>query len=249
MGLPVVLIPCDVKNFGDYPFHCVGEKYINAVAHGANCMPLFLPALGEGHDLKSLAGHYDLDAILQRVDGLFLPGSVSNIHPDAYGGQSVVTPLDLQRDETVFTLIRKAINMNLPVFAVCRGLQELNVALGGTLHAKVHEAGTYFDHREDATRPRNKQYGHAHSVTIRQGSLLHEILGESEIPVSSLHGQGIDKVADSLQADATADDGLVEAVSARSGWTVGVQWHPEWQFNSDLYSVRLFRAFGEAMQG
>jgi putative glutamine amidotransferase len=245
---PFVLVPCDVKNFADYPFHCVGEKYINAVAHGAQTMPLFLPGLGEGADLLSLTDHYDLDALLDRVDGLFLPGSVSNVHPARYGSETIVGPLDLQRDETVFRLIRKAIERAMPVLAVCRGIQELNVALGGDLIAKVYETDTYFDHREDSSKPREAQYDHAHSISITAGSLLHSIVGKTGIDVNSLHGQGIGKVAADLTVNAVAADGLVEAVSGRDGWVLGVQWHPEWRFDADPNSVLIFQAFGNALR-
>ena len=187
MSLPVVLIPCDVKNYGDYPFHCVGEKYVNAIAQGANAMPLLLPAFGEGEELEDLVQHFDLDAILDRVDGVFLPGAVSNVHPRRYGATKLTPPFDEQRDETVFALINKVLERQMPLFVVCRGFQELNVALGGTLHADLQNLEPYFDHREDSSKPHDAQYDHAHRVSLREDGMLHQILGESDISVNSLH--------------------------------------------------------------
>jgi putative glutamine amidotransferase len=248
LSLPIVLIPCDVKNYGDYPFHCVGEKYVNAIAHGANCMPLLLPALGEGHDLEGLTDHFDLDAILDKVDGVFLPGAVSNVHPRRYGTTKVAPPLDEQRDETVFALIDKVLARRMPLFVVCRGFQELNVALGGTLHTGLQDLGPYNDHREDSSKPRDAQYDHAHRVDVREGGMLHRIVGKTDIPVNSLHSQGIATLGAGLRVEATAEDGLPEAASMAEGWVLGVQWHPEWQFRNDENSGKLFKAFGEAIR-
>ena len=148
MTKPIVLIPCDVKHLGDYPFHAVGEKYIAAAAHTAGAMPLLLPAWGAGKDMTALTDHYDLDALFDRVHGVLLPGSYSNVHPRHYAGAEVPMEHDEQRDVTVFPLIPEIIQRNLPLFAICRGFQELNVAFGGTLNPQVHESGGSVEHRE-----------------------------------------------------------------------------------------------------
>lgn len=246
---PLVLIPCDVKQVGIHPFHCVGEKYINAVAHGAGVWPLLVPAFGGGEDLEPLTSHMDLEALLAMADGVFLPGSVSNVAPPEYGDPDDPGILhDTQRDALALPLIRLAMEMDVPLFAVCRGLQELNVSLGGTLHPRMYDVDGLMDHREDASLERPDQYRHAHAVTLTEGGVLQALLGTSEIRVNSLHGQGIRDLAPSLAAEGVAPDGVVEAVSCPSqqSFLVGVQWHPEWRFREDPHSVALFRAFGAA---
>ena len=248
MSNPVVLIPCDVKLLADYPFHAVGEKYIAAVAHSADATPLLLPALGAGKDMESLVGRYDLASILDRVDGVLLPGSYSNVHPRHYGGEHVDMELDEQRDATVFNLIHDVIARDLPLFAICRGFQELNVAFGGTLNARVYEDGGAVEHREDESLPRDQRYEHAHRVSVLEGGMLGEIVEASEFGVNSLHSQGVRTLSDKLRAEALADDGLVEAASLPGKWVLGVQWHPEWRAHLDPISSRLFAAFGAAMR-
>jgi putative glutamine amidotransferase len=246
---PTILLPCDVKPVGLHAFHCVGEKYIDAVAHGADAWPLLLPAFGGGQDLEPLSGHVDLPALLAGVDGVFLPGSVSNVHPARYGVADVpaVKP-DLQRDEVTFRLIQAALELRVPLLAVCRGLQELNVALGGTLHPAVHEVPGLMDHRENGDDPREQQYASAHPVRLTPGGRLRQLFGVDEIGVNSLHGQGIRDLAPTLAVEAVAPDGLVEAVSAprHAGFLIGVQWHPEWAWRTNPQSAALFGAFGEA---
>ncbi|MFM7120134.1 MAG: gamma-glutamyl-gamma-aminobutyrate hydrolase family protein [Gammaproteobacteria bacterium] len=244
---PTVLLPCDVKPIGPGRYHCVGEKYIDAVAHGADAWPLLVPAFGEGLDLTSLAGHVDLDQLLAGVDGVFLPGSASNVHPARYGVHDPA-PLepDLQRDELTFRLIERVLALGIPLFAVCRGMQELNVALGGTLHARVHEVPVYEDHREDPSASREAQYAPAHAVSAT--GLLAAIVGRDAFVVNSLHGQGVRDLAPGLMAEAHAPDGVVEAVSVAGAraFALGVQWHPEWRWRDNAESTALFGAFGRA---
>ncbi|MFW6093010.1 MAG: gamma-glutamyl-gamma-aminobutyrate hydrolase family protein [Pseudomonadota bacterium] len=247
---PVVLIPCDVKQVGIHPFHCVGEKYINAVAHGARTWPLLVPALGAGTDLDPLVDHVDLASLLDLADGVFLPGSVSNVEPRRYGGDEDTEMLtDPQRDALALDLVHRALEDRVPLFAVCRGMQELNVVLGGTLHPHLHRVPELMDHREDTALERADQYQPAHPVHLRPGGFLHQLLGTTEIAVNSLHGQGIRELADELVAEGTAPDGVVEAVSCpgRPGFVLGVQWHPEWRYHEDATSEALFRAFGDAV--
>ncbi len=248
MSAPLVLIPCDVKRVGAYPFHAVGEKYINAVAHGAGALPILMPAWGAGEELDMLTGHYDLQAVLDRVQGVFLPGSVSNVHPRRYAGEQVPMLHDEQRDEAVFPLITAVLERGLPLFAVCRGFQELNVALGGTLHPRLHEAGGYIEHREDESLPRAERYEVVHRVDVVDGGLLHGAVGTNRIRVNSLHTQGVRDLAPALTVEGRAEDGLVEAVSLPGRWVLGVQWHPEWSVRDDPVSAALFAAFGRALR-
>jgi len=246
---PSILLPCDVKRVGLHAFHCVGEKYIDAVAHGADAWPLLLPAFGAGQDLEPLAQHVDLPALLAGIDGVFLPGSASNVHPSRYGvdDQPAIQP-DTQRDALTFDLIATAMTLGIPLLVVCRGLQELNVALGGTLHPAVHGLPGFMDHRENSDEPREQQYAPAHPVRLTPGGQLARLFGTSAIEVNSLHGQGIRDLAPGLAVEGTAPDGLIEAVSApgHDGFLLGVQWHPEWAWRDNAHSVALFRAFGAA---
>jgi putative glutamine amidotransferase len=180
-----------------------------------------------------------------------LTGSASNVQAILYGQEvlNLELPQDAARDATTLPLIRAAIKRGIPLLAICRGFQELNVALGGTLHQAVQEVPGMMDHRDSPLDPLEKQYGPAHRVHIAPGGKLARILGgAAEIMVNSLHGQGVDRLAPGLVAEATADDGLVEAcsVSTAPGFTLAVQWHPEWQLAANRDSMKIFKAFGQA---
>ena len=251
--LPVVGIPADVRQIGIHPFHAVGEKYINGVAHGADALPVLIPAFGEGQDLHAMAGHIDIEDLVARLDGLFLTGSPSNVEPHLYDGPPSAdgTLHDAQRDVTTLPLIEAAIEGGLPLFAVCRGIQELNVALGGTLHQQLDTVPGLIKHSEDKSVPREKQYDPAHKARLAEGGLLAGLAGAPEIDINSLHNQGIDKLSDRLVAEATAPDGIVEAVRVADapGFTLGVQWHPEWRVRENPLSMAMFGAFGDACRG
>lgn len=245
---PRIGIAADVKSVGDDAMHAVGEKYLAAVAHGAEAIPLLLPALGAGVELASLEEDISADDLLEGLDGLFLSGSPSNLEPMWYGDSAAgVGPYDQQRDRTTLPLLHTALARDMPVLAVCRGFQELNVACGGTLYTAVHEQPGYMDHRDEHDLPRAQRYGLAHPVSLTAGGFLAPLAGTTEIQVNSLHGQGIARLADDLLVDAVAPDGLVEAAyHPGRHFVVGVQWHPEWTFAEDPVSRALFAAFGRA---
>jgi putative glutamine amidotransferase len=219
----------------------VGEKYIQAVADGANALPVLVPALGPELDLRSL---------LEVCDGLLLTGSASNVEPHHYGGPASApgTLHDPNRDATTLPLIPQAIAAGLPVLAICRGFQEMNVAYGGTLHQRLHEIEGYGDHREDEATPLEVQYGPAHEVLLERGGALRKIAGRDRLQVNSLHWQGVATLGDDLAVEARAPDGVIEAfrVADSPSFALGVQWHPEWQFEENPFSRALFAAFGEA---
>ncbi len=255
-SLPLVGIACDVIANGLHQFHGAGEKYINAVAHGANAIPMLLPAFGEGTDITDLNTLYTVEDLVRQLDGLFLTGSPSNIQPHHFKGpvHEEGTLEDPQRDSLTLQLINECMRQGVPILAVCRGFQELNVAFGGTLNAKIHEVEGYDDHREDKTKDRDGQYGPVHAVSFTEGGQLHELTGETTWQVNSLHSQGINELAESLVVEAVADDGLIEAVSLAAGhsaqdnWIMGVQWHPEWQFESNKVSTAVFQEFGRQIR-
>ena len=249
---PLVGIPCDVKHDGFSMFHGVGEKYINAIVHGSEICPVLIPAQGPGEDLEVVDQQLNIDRLLANLDGLFLPGSPSNIHPDLYSDEVSSTPdfHDPQRDSLTLPLIRAAINKKMPILAVCRGMQELNVALGGTIHQQVQKLPGMMDHREDKTKDRAEQYQDAHSVQLTPGGALFHLAGTDSIVVNSLHGQGINKLGNGLIIEAWAEDGLVEGfrIDDDSHFVLAVQWHPEWQFQDNQFSSALFKRFGQAVR-
>jgi putative glutamine amidotransferase len=236
---PIVGIPCDIKTIGDMPFHAVGAKYVEAVHDVAGALPWLLPVTRDP---------LEIDEILGLIDGLFLTGSASNVHPERYGAPMSEMALDPQRDATTLPLIPAAIARDLPLFAVCRGMQELNVALGGTLDPRIHETQDRFDHREDDSAPEAVRYGPAHEIEATKGGVLERLAGTRRFQVNSLHAQGIERLAPGLRIEALAADGTIEAVShERARFLVGVQWHPEWRARENPISVKLFEAFGRAL--
>jgi putative glutamine amidotransferase len=237
---PFVLIPCDNRVLGGHPFHVVAHKYADAVRDAAGCHPLLLPSRASA----------DLIAYMELADGVLLTGSPANVHPRHFG-QSIrdpELPLDQERDHVTLPLVRLAVELGLPLFAICRGLQEINVALGGTLLQAVHEEPGRFDHRADPDADVDAQYDPSHPVDIAAGGELERILGVEPLQVNSLHGQAIDRLAPGLRIEARARDGTVEAVriSEHPGFALAVQWHPEWKVLENPASSALFRAFGDA---
>jgi putative glutamine amidotransferase len=238
---PIIGVPADRRLLGSHWFHCVGEKYLKAVADAADAVPLIVPAFGE---------QSELDVLLERCDGVLLTGSPSNVEPHRYDGPPSApgTWHDPERDATTLPLIPRAVAAGLPLLAVCRGFQELNVAYGGTLHQKLHELPGFLMHKEDETRPLEEQYGPAHEVRLTPGGLLARLAGRETIEVNSLHSQGIDRLGSGLAVEARAPDGVIEAVRVAdaAGFAVAVQWHPEWQVLTNDFSTALFAAFGAA---
>lgn len=248
---PVVGVPCDVFQQGLHPHHGCGEKYINALAHGAGVRPVLLPAVGAGTDLSPLTDICTPDEVLDSLDGLLLTGNLSNVDPRYYGEESYPgNLLDPQRDASTLPLIRRAIERDIPLFAICRGFQELNVALGGSLHQRVHDVPGMLDHREDSSLPREGQYDYAHEIHLCDGGLLRTLAGVEHVQVNSVHGQGIHRLAEALVIEATAPDGLVEAarLADDSKFALGVQFHPEWRYQRDPFYSALFEAFGDAIR-
>lgn len=237
----VVGVPADRRIVGIHPFHMVGEKYLRAIIDGANALPLLVPAL---------ADDIEIDAVLSQVDGIFFTGSPSDIEPHRYDGEPSApeTLHDAHRDELTLPMARRALECGVPVLAVCRGFQELNVALGGSLHQKVHEVPGYHMHKENPDDDIEVQYGPSHEVNLVAGGLLHAMAGAESVMVNSLHGQGVARLADSVTVEAVADDGLVEAfrVDDTQGFNLALQWHPEWRMTENEFSMAIFKAFGDA---
>jgi putative glutamine amidotransferase len=233
----VVGIPACTTLSNDRFVHATPSRYAEALFGGAGALPIMIPPMGE----------VQLE-LLDRINGLLIPGSASNVHPSHYGTGESLTPdkHDPARDATTLPLIRAAIARGLPVLAICRGIQELNVSLGGTLSQNIHDLPGRRDHRGNGGGVLEVAYGPKHIVTVT--GALARIVGADSIMVNSLHGQAIDRPGEGLVVEALAEDGTIEAVSAPDapGFVLGLQWHPEWRYAEHPASVAIFRAFGEA---
>ncbi len=240
-GKPLIGLPACIKQIDGMPYHSVQDKYLRAVVEAAGGLPLIIPAYGDETEPERLIG---------MLDGLMLTGSPSNVHPIHYGREAhpAAEPHDEERDATTLPLIGKALEAGLPLLAICRGFQELNVALDGTLHALVHEVPGRRDHRRPQHEDLDVQYGPQHPIDITPGGAFHGLLGKTRIMVNSLHNQALDRVSGRLMVEAVAEDGTVEAVSVKdaTGFALGVQWHPEYKALENPDSTRLFAAFGAA---
>lgn len=225
-----------------HDFHAAADQYLRAVATGAGGIPVILPSLGAA---------LDLDALIARLDGLVLTGSPSNVEPDRYGGPAPRpdTMLDKRRDATTLPLVARALDAGVPVLAICRGHQELNVALGGSLHQHVHELPGRAEHRAPSDKPMAERYAVAHEVALSAGGQLAALVDGAKLAhVNSLHAQAIDRLAPGLAVEAVAPDGTIEAVRVVNArrFAIGVQWHPEWMIATDPLASALFQSFGDA---
>ena len=241
--VPLVAVAADYKEIDGNRWHAAAETYLKAVIVGIGGIPLIVPALGEA---------IDRDALLDRVDGVLLPGSRSNVHPSRYGEPptSDAEPYDPRRDATTLPLIPAAIARGVPLLAICRGMQELNVALGGTLIPEVHRLEGRADHRAPVADDQDVRFAIRQDVAIQAGGALAGVLGAGTMQVNSLHRQAVGRLAAGLAVEATAPDGTIEAVRVidAPGFAIGVQWHPEYWVESDRPSSKLFAAFARAIR-
>jgi putative glutamine amidotransferase len=232
----IVGVPACSKETDGWRQYAAPASIGDALIGGAGVLPVVLPPVGP-----------ELVGVIDRLDGLLLPGSPSNVEPSLYGAEEDLTPgkHDPHRDATTLPLVRAALARGLPVLAICRGIQELNVALGGSLFQKVQEVPERLDHRAG-----DGELDHLFRLKhpVRLTGQLARMLGATEIMVNSLHQQAIDRLGTGLVVEATAPDGTIEGVRVAdaTGWAFGVQWHPEWHYRTDAPSQAIFRAFGEA---
>lgn len=242
---PLIGISCCTKLFGPYGTanHAASDTYVRATDLVVGGVPVLIPANGTLADVATL---------LARLDGIILTGSRSNVHPGHYQGppHAEGTPEDALRDAVTLPLVRGAVAAGIPLLAICRGMQEFNVALGGSLHQRLQDLPDRLDHSTPLQANPHVRTGKAHSLRIVRGSWLHRIAGCTEIAVNSLHNQGVDLLAPGLVAEAVAPDGTIEAIRAPAApaLAVGVQWHPEYDWEHDQVSRRIFDAFGSAVR-
>jgi putative glutamine amidotransferase len=240
----MVWLPADHRLLGDHghqmPFLLLGDKYARAVKVGAQAQPVMFP----------LAEPDQISELLSLVDGVMLTGSPSNVHPSHFDEAVAdpTLPLDPARDTLTLALVKACVHEGVPLLGVCRGFQEINVALGGTLHQRVQEVPGLMDHREPKGAPFDEQYAPRHSVRFKPGSVFEAWAGGPQAEVNSLHGQGINRLADGLEALAHAPDGVVEAFAVKGAHTFAyaVQFHPEWRCWETPFYTAIFEAFGHA---
>jgi putative glutamine amidotransferase len=237
----VVLVTSCNQWLDEHAVHLAGRKYLDAVRL-AGALPLIAPPFAPEQ----------LDDLLDLADGVMFTGSPSNVHPSHFGEtvHNTNLPLDPERDAWTLPLIPKVLARGIPLLAICRGTQEVNVALGGSLHQAVHEAPGLNDHRADDNAPVDQQYGPAHAVHVQPGGVLAGIGLQTRFDVNSVHGQAVKKLALGLRVEALAPDGLIEAfsVSSAHGFNLCLQWHPEWQAADNPVSAQIFAAFGQAVR-
>jgi putative glutamine amidotransferase len=247
---PLIGISCCTKQFGIFgmPNHAASDTYVCATDEVIGAVPVLLPANGPTADIETL---------LDRLDGIVLTGSRSNVHPGLYDGppHAEGTPEDPNRDGITLPLIRAAVARGVPLLAICRGFQELNVALGGSLHQRIQDLPNRMDHSTPMQPSARVRQGKAHAIRVTPNGWLHRLAGSSEIAVNSLHNQGINQLAPGLVVEGVAPDGLIEAVRVAAseagpaiGYAVGVQWHPEYDWRTDALSRAIFEQFGAAVR-
>ncbi len=239
---PIILIISDFAYIENRPSYTVRHQYIKAALNISKVIPLILPCLPQ----------IDISALLDNISGILLTGAASNIHPQYYqsdiNNAEQYQPFDENRDAITLSFIKQAIEKEIPILAICRGMQELNVALGGSLEANIQNIPGKIDHRSIESDSYDKQYAIRHNIKIIPNSLLHKIVKNNEIQVNSLHSQAISKLAPNLCINATACDSTIEAVSLNNhNFVLGVQFHPEYWVETDEASKAIFLAFGEAV--
>jgi putative glutamine amidotransferase len=238
---PLIGLPADTYEKSGFLFHSLGDKYVRALAELSDVVPVMIP---------SMIDALELDALLDHFDGILMTGAVSNVHPPHYGEDASVDhePYDHDRDAMTLKLIRAVIDRGMPLFCICRGFQELNVAMGGTLETELQRGAGRLDHRSSDHEDTDVRYAPSHAISIAKGGMLNRILGKSETEVNSIHRQGIKRLGKGLVVEATAPDGIIEAVSVEGAksFALGAQWHPEYKARRNPDSVKLFEAFGDA---
>lgn len=224
-----------------YPAHAGGTMNSEAVAEVAGCLPLLIPS-----DPRFVS----VEELLEVCDGFLLTGGRPNVHPEEYG--EAETPahgaFDRARDSITLPLIRACVERGQPFCGVCRGFQEVNVAMGGTLYPEIRDLPGRMNHRMPPDGTLEEKFALRHTVTFKQGGVFHQLMGAPEVMTNSLHGQGIKRAGQRIVIDGHAPDGTPEAIYVKdaAGFTLSVQWHPEWRAGQDPVSRPLFEAFGEA---
>lgn len=239
MNKPLILSIADNVELNNMPAYMIRKQYIRAAHDIAKVTPIILPSLVD----------IDISSVLSKVSGILLTGSASNIHPTYYNYNTTpCLPLDTARDEVSFKLINLAIEKSLPILAICRGMQELNIALGGSLAVNIQDKANNMNHSAAKTTNSDEEFAIKQDIIIKENSLLHKITKVTKAKVNSLHSQAIEYLASNLIINATAPDGIIEAVNMKNKkFVLGVQFHPEYWVHNDKFSNDIFVAFGKAV--
>lgn len=240
---PVLGITACCRTLGEEAAQAVIDRYVAAAARYADCLPLLIPARP---DLFA-AGE-----VVARLDGLLLTGSLSNVAPTRYGEDAAGQgPFDAGRDAMSLALIRAARALGKPVFGICRGFQEINVAFGGTLARDLSAPGRALAHHARDEAGLAEMFAHTHDVALTPGGVLAAALDRTDLLVNSVHYQGVDRLGTGLRVEARSADGVVEAFSGPADGPplLAVQWHPEWRTEEDAASQRFFALLGHALRG
>ncbi|MGI9364043.1 MAG: gamma-glutamyl-gamma-aminobutyrate hydrolase family protein [Rhizobiaceae bacterium] len=245
MSKPIVAVTSDYKDVAPYMWHAAPAPYIDATTHVSDVIPMIVPSIGV---------HLDLDSLLDRVDGVLVTGSRSNVHPSNYGENPSEdhAPFDEARDQTTLPLIQRAVERGIPLLAICRGIQELNVAFGGSLTAAFQKNRNIEGHGYPWEGTMDERFALAHGLKISEGSciagILREQIEDNSVPVNSLHTQALNQLGNRIVVEAVSEDGTIEAVTVADapGFVIGVQWHPEYWAATDGPSNAILRAFGDA---
>ena len=223
-----------------YPAQAAGNMNIQAIAEVVGAVPVIIPSMPE---------YVTVDEIMQVCDGFLFTGGRPNVHPGEYGHEETEAhgEFDRGRDGVTLPLIRACVEAGQPVLGLCRGFQEFNVAMGGTLHPEIRDLPGRMNHRMPPDGTIEEKFALRHQVRLVEGSPFISIFGSNEVTVNSLHGQGISRLADSFEVEAVSPDGLIEGIRLKNdpGFTVGVQWHAEWEPENHTLSRRLFESFGD----
>lgn len=250
MKRPVVGIICNAHTIENrFAVQAVGERNAKAVAEVAGALPVMFSA---SPDVT------DIDELLEIVDGVLLTGARANVHPTRYGAEpdSSYEPYDLRRDEVALTLARECVARGVPLFGVCRGFQEMNVAFGGTLHPEIRDLPGRMNHRMprletgEVHPDPNVVFADRHEVRLVPGGVFARLMGADVIRVNSLHGQGVLEPGERVVVEGVAEDGTIEAIRIADapGFALGVQWHAEYDPQRNPVNRALFRAFGDALR-
>jgi putative glutamine amidotransferase len=225
-----------------YPVHAGGTMNSEAVAEVSGCIPLIIP---------SDPRYVSVPELLELCDGFLLTGGRPNVHPSEYGEDE--TPghgaFDRNRDAITLPLVRACVERGQPFLGICRGFQEVNVAMGGTLYPEIRDLPGRMNHRMPPEGTIAEQFALRHPVRFTEGGVFHHLMGAPEVMTNTLHGQGIARAGARIVVDGVAPDGTPEAIyiDGAPGFTLSVQWHPEWNAADDPVSRPLFAAFGTAV--
>lgn len=244
MSRPIVGIIGNAYLLNDqYPAHAGGTMNSEAVSSVSGCMPMLIPA-----DPRFVS----VAELLEVCDGFVLTGGRPNVHAEEYGEPHTEAhgDCDRARDAITLPLVRACVERGQPFLGICRGFQEVNVAMGGTLYPEIRDLPGRDNHRMPPDGTLEEKFALRHKVTLREGGVFARLFGATEVMTNSLHGQGIKTPGARIEIDGYAPDGTPEATFVRDapGFTLAVQWHPEWDAANDPVSRPLFTAFGDAVR-